>query len=164
MRFDPNISTLEEILDFSTIRMDELDEIFTTYEMRKNQENPSKTEATFKTSNKTKKTKMPESNPNHCCNDDLDEDEEITNFVRKLKKGTIKYKCMLPLKVFNCGKIGHFVNKCPYDKKSDSDEEDDPNKEKKYENGNIRTVFKKNIYSREVISSFDEYDVSDSDS
>jgi hypothetical protein len=85
-----------------------------------------------------------------------------------LKRGTGKYKGMLPLKCFNCGKIGHFANKCPYAKKSDSDEEEDPKKEKKYQKGNKkgdkRKVFKKNLYSREDSSSSDEDDESDSDS
>jgi hypothetical protein len=63
------------------------------------------------------------SKSNFIYNDDSDEDEEIANFVRKLKRGTNKYKCMLPLKCFNCGKIGHFANKCSYAKNSDSDEE-----------------------------------------
>jgi hypothetical protein len=66
-----------------------------------------------------------------------------------LKRGTNKYKGILPLKCFNCGKIGHFANKCPYDKNLDSDEEEDPKKEEKYQNGNKKDkmkVFKKNIY------------------
>ena len=56
----------------------------------------------------------------------------MENFVRKLQKGTSKYKGKLPLKCFNCSKIGHFTNKCPYDKKTDSDEKEDPNKVNKY--------------------------------
>jgi hypothetical protein len=85
-----------------------------------------------------------------------------------LKRGIVKYKGMFPLKCFNCGKIGYFANKCPYAKKSDNDEEEDLKKEKKYQKGNMkeekRKVFKKNIYSREDSSSFDEDDESDSDS
>jgi hypothetical protein len=52
-----------------------------------------------------------------------------------LKRGTDKYKVMLPLKCFNCGKFCHFANKCPYAKKSDSDEEGDLKKGKKYKKG-----------------------------
>jgi hypothetical protein len=40
MRFDPKISTLEERSDLNSISMDELHGIFTTYEMRTEQENP----------------------------------------------------------------------------------------------------------------------------
>jgi hypothetical protein len=39
MRFDPKISTLEERSDLKSISMDELHEIFTTYEMKTEQEN-----------------------------------------------------------------------------------------------------------------------------
>jgi hypothetical protein len=70
----------------------------------------------------------PKSKSNCSCSDDSYKDEKITNFVRKFKRGTDKYKCMLPLKYFNCGKIGHFSNKCPYANKSDSDEEYGPKK------------------------------------
>jgi hypothetical protein len=40
MRFNPKISSLEERLDLNSISMDELHGIFTTYEMRTEQENP----------------------------------------------------------------------------------------------------------------------------
>jgi hypothetical protein len=83
-----------------------------------------------------------------------------------LKRGTIKYTGMFPLKCFNCDKNDHFSNKCPYDKNSYSDEEVDSKKEKKYKKGNWkgdkRKVIKKNIYSREDNSSSDEDDESDS--
>jgi DNA-directed RNA polymerase subunit N (RpoN/RPB10) len=47
-----------------------------------------------------------------------------------MKRGTNKYKGMLPLKCFNCGKIGHFASKFPYAKKTNSDDEEAPKKEK----------------------------------
>jgi hypothetical protein len=50
MRFNPKISTLEEILDLNSISMDELHGIFTAYEMRTEQENLDVKEATFKAS------------------------------------------------------------------------------------------------------------------
>ena len=41
---------------------------------------------------------------------------------------------------FNCGKIGHFSIKCPYDKNSDSDEDKFPRKKR-----NIKRETRKNI-------------------
>jgi hypothetical protein len=167
MRFDPKISALEEREDLATLSMDELHGILTTYEMRTEQDNPSRREATFKASKKTRKNKQ-KSKSSFSCSDDSDEDEEIANFVRRLKKGTGKYKGKLPLKCFNCGKIGHFASKCPYARSLDSDEEEVPKKEKKYQKGdkkrNKRKFFKKSLYSREDSSSSDEDNDSDSDS
>jgi hypothetical protein len=40
MRFDPKISSLEERTDLDSKSMDEIHGIFTTYEMRIEQENP----------------------------------------------------------------------------------------------------------------------------
>ena len=100
----------------------------------------------FKASKKNKK------NPNSdcSCSHDLDEDEEMANFVMKLKKWISKYKAKLPFKCFNCGKIDHFSNKCPYAKNKENDEEEVPNKEKKYKKGdkkrNKNNFFKKSLY------------------
>jgi hypothetical protein len=55
----------------------------------------------------------------------------VVNFIRKLKRGTDKYKDILPLKCFNCDGIGHFSSKRPYAKNKGSDEEEDPKKKKK---------------------------------
>jgi hypothetical protein len=70
MRFDPNISKLEEREDMSSLSMDELHGIFTAYEMRIEQENPVTKEATFKAYKK--KNKKSKKNPkSECsCSDD----------------------------------------------------------------------------------------------
>jgi hypothetical protein len=52
MIFDPKISALEERADLNSISMDELHGIFTTYEMRTEQENPDIKEVAFKESKK----------------------------------------------------------------------------------------------------------------
>jgi hypothetical protein len=58
MRFNPNISALEERSDINSIRPDELHGIFTAYEMRTEQENPDVKEETFKESKISKKKKQ----------------------------------------------------------------------------------------------------------
>jgi hypothetical protein len=57
MRFNLKISALEERSDLNSISMDELHGIFTTYEMRIEQENPDVKEAAFKASKRSKQKK-----------------------------------------------------------------------------------------------------------
>ena len=83
MRFDSKVSALEERKYLDRLSMDELHGILTTYEMRIEQEKPSRKEAMFKVSKKTKRNNL-KSKPYSSCSDDLD-DEEVSNFVRKLK-------------------------------------------------------------------------------
>jgi hypothetical protein len=118
-RFDPKIYSLEERTDIATLLMDELQGILTSYEMRTSNENPSNKEATFKAAKKDMK-KVEIETSNH---EDSEEDMEEANFVKNLKRGTGKYKGKLPLRCFNCGRIGNFASKCPYNKHSDGEEE-----------------------------------------
>jgi hypothetical protein len=70
MRFNPKISTLEERADLSSISMEELHGIITTYEMRTEQENPYIKEATFKESERSKQKEKEHSNSSGISDDD----------------------------------------------------------------------------------------------
>jgi hypothetical protein len=145
--------------------MDELHGILTAYEMRTNQENPVMKEAAFKASKKIKKKDKHKAKSDYSCNDDSEEDDEVSHFVRKLKKGTSKYKGKLPLICFNCDGIGHFANKCPYKKKKRNEEENDPKKKKKIQKSrrNKKKFFKKSLCTKEDSFSLDENEVSGND-
>jgi hypothetical protein len=152
-RFDPKISAIEEMKDLDSLTMDELHGILTTYEMRTVQENPSKHEVTFKASKGT-------SSKGHQTYDSSEEesDAEEENFVRRLKKGTGKYKGKLPFKCFDCGKVGHFSTKFPYKRDSNFRKNkyhyiSDKNEEKRK---NYKK--KKNMYAHDEGSSSDEED------
>jgi hypothetical protein len=109
MRFNLNISALEERSDLNSISMDELHGIFTAYEMRIEQENPDVKEAAFKASKRSKKKKK-EQEEYSSNNDVSKDDEEVANFVKRLNKGTNgRYRGKIPLIRFNCDGIGHFL-------------------------------------------------------
>ena len=56
MRFDSKISAIEERTNLDTMTMGELHGTLTTYEMRTEQEDSSRKEASFKASNKREQT------------------------------------------------------------------------------------------------------------
>jgi hypothetical protein len=138
--------------------MDELHGIFTTYEMRIEQENPDIKEVAFKASkNSKKKGRQKEEHRN---NNDI---SEVTNFVKRLNKGTDgRYRGKLPLICFNCYGIGHFANKCTYKKKR-NDEGYSKGKQTYKGKRTTKKVFKKSLCTKENISSSDEDEVNDSE-
>jgi hypothetical protein len=162
MRFNSKISTLEEISDLNSIRMDELHGIFTAYEMRPEQENLDAKEEAFKEPKRSKKNKK-EQEEYRRSNDILKDDEEVANFVKILNKGTNgRYIGKLPLICFNFDGIGHFANKCSHKKKRN---DEGYSKGKHTYKGKITTKkdFKKSLCIKEDISSSDEDEISDSE-
>lgn len=156
-RFDPKISALEERLDIATLLMDELQGILTAYEMRTSNEYPTKKEATFNAAKKDKK-KVELEVKNH---ENSEEDFEEANFVKNLKRGTRKYKGKLPLKCFNCGRIGNFASKCLFNKHFDGEEESN-GKAKDYKK-KYRKSFQRNSYKNKSLFIKDDSDSSNTD-
>ena len=135
MRYDPKVSTLEEWYYVKKVTMDELHGSLSMYDMRTGQNGSSRKEAAFKSSLKNQSE-----NPN---------DEEAF-FINKLERGTGKCNGKLPLKCFNCGRIGHFSSKCTYTKQ-DENEEKETSKFKKGIIGNKKKSYgkKKIVYTME---------------
>jgi hypothetical protein len=144
--------------------MDELHGIFTAYEMRTKQENPITKEATFKASKKSNQ-KGKKKAKSYSNNSDISEDdEEVANFVRRLKKGNDeKYRGKLPLICFNCDGIGYFANKCPHKKKKINEEDDSNNKQIYKEKRTKNKFFRKSFCTKEDNTSSDEDEVSESE-
>jgi hypothetical protein len=160
MRFDPKITVLEERANLDSINMDELHGIFTTYEMRLEQENPDIKEAAFKASKISKQKEKEQSTSSDISGDD----EEVANIVRILNKGTSgRYKGKFALICFNCDGIGHFANKFPHKKNKRYDEDYSNSKQTYKVKGTTNFFFKKSLCTKEDISSSDEDEVSDSE-
>ena len=97
-RFNPKVSPIKKLNDLKSLYFYQLLGTLNAYEMRIVKDKPTSREASFKADK----------------NEDSELDEIEAKFVRRLKKGSGKYEGKLPFKFFNCGRIGHFANKCPH--------------------------------------------------
>jgi hypothetical protein len=136
-RFNPKVSAIEELNDLKTLEFDQLLGTLTAYEMRIVKDKPTSIEASLKADK----------------NEDSEPDEIEAKFVKRLKKGSGKYKGKLPFKCFNCGRIGHFVNKCPHKGKDQTCDD-----EEKYKHKNF---FKENNFKKKSLCVNNDDDPSD---
>ena len=105
--FNSKVSAIEELSDLKALPMDPLLGILTSYEMSIDKDKLTTRESSFK--------------ENKDVNSEMDAAE--ANFVRRLKKGSGKYKGKIPFKCFKCGKIGHFASKCSLKRQTLVDDE-----------------------------------------
>ena len=108
MRFNAKISAIEEMANLKDLKMDQLHGTLIAYEMREGMEKSEPKEATFRVSSKGKEHKVHQV----CSNNESN--QELAQLARKLKCGSGKYKGKFPFKCFDCGRVGRFLSKLPY--------------------------------------------------
>ena len=108
-RFNPKVSATEELSNLKTLPMDQLLGIMSTYEMRIGKDKSTTREASFK------------------ADKDIDFEMDVTEvkYLRRMKKGSGKYKGKFPFKCVKCGKIGHFASKCTLKHKRQNSDDDE---------------------------------------
>ena len=111
--------------------MSQLHGILTAYEMRKGGPSDRRV-AAFKASGKGE----------YYESGHVSEEEEESNFVKNLQRGTGRFRGKLPFKCFACGRVGHYAAKCRHKDKIDKGKE--PIRWNKKQN-----VTKKSYYTHE---------------
>jgi hypothetical protein len=139
-RFNSKVSAIEEITDLKMLTLYQLLGTLNTYEMRITKGKSTTRETYIKVDKKI------DSNIDHI----------EANFVRRLKKGSGKYKGKLPLKCFNCGKIGPFASKCPHKRKDQTYDDEEKKKHKK--------VYIENNFKKKILCVNNDDDPSDDES
>jgi hypothetical protein len=133
--------------------MDELHGTLTSYEMRIEKYNLVKKEESFKASKNTMKNEKQKAKSYSSSNDISKDNEEVANFVRRMKKGTKKYKGKLSLIFLNCDGIGNFSNKCPHNKNKRNEEDNYKRKQIQKGKRTKKKLFKKSLCTKEENSS-----------
>jgi hypothetical protein len=139
-RFNPKVSSIEELNDLKALSIDQLLGTLISYEMRIGKYKPTSRETSF-IEDKNEDSK-------------LDEIEE--KFVRSLKKGLGKYQGKFPFNFFNYGKISHFASKCPHKKHDQNSEGEKKYKPKRF--GKKKSLCVNNDDSSEDIDSDSSYE------
>jgi len=131
--------------ELDKLNMDRLHGIMTAYDMRTRKQKPYLKDMVFKESIKSS-TSQDHDSSGHFL------DEEEVNFVRKMKRGSGKYKGMLPFKFFHCGKVVHFDSKCPF-------KENNANEKEIKGNDNSRELKKKKYFKRNIFYSKEDNNI-----
>ena len=127
-RFESKVSAIEEKENLQNLKMSQLHGILTAYEMRKGGPSDRRVVA-FKASGKGE----------YYESGHVSEEEEESNFVRNLQRGTGRFRGKLPFKCFACGRVGHYAAKFPHKDKIDKGKE--PVRWNKKQNANKKSYY-----------------------